>query len=398
VLGAVAIGIGVAALGVPFWASGLCFALCAFVTVTIAQEFVRGARVRQKATGSDLFTSLVGLFARSRRRYGGYVVHVGIVLAFLGFAGNGFKTEEQARLKPGQQVAVPPYVVLFKTISVTDDGRKQMVTAHVEASRKGKPLGKMYPARWFFRGKEDEPTTEIALRRSFADDLYVNLAGYELESQVAILQVTVNPLVNWIWFGVGVIIFGTGICLLPERTFAFATSRVPQGAVTTSLILLMLVSGGLARLHAQHVELPQTVTVVPRTPAEKNLQTELVCMCGTCGRKRIGECTCSVAAQMREEVGRLVAEGKTQDQVMAHFVAKYGSQEVLSRPIDRGFNRLAWFLPYAVGMIGVVVIGGVAWRWSHRAPNSAEPPAAPLPSTASAALETQLDDELRDLD
>jgi len=273
-----------------------------------------------------------------------------------------------------------------------------MVTAHVEASRNGTPLGKMYPARWFFRGREDEPTTEIALRRSFADDLYVNLAGYELESQAAILQVTVNPLVNWIWFGVGVIIFGTGICLLPERTFAFATSRVPQAAVTTSLILLMLVSGGLARIHAQHVELPQTVTVVPRTPVEKNLQTELVCMCGTCGRKRIGECTCSIAAQMREEVARLVAEGKTQDQVMAHFVAKYGSQEVLSRPIDRGFNRLAWFLPYAVGMIGVVVIGGVAWRWSHRAPNFSESPAEAAPSTASAALETQLDDELRDLD
>jgi cytochrome c-type biogenesis protein CcmF len=398
VLGGLAVGIAVVALGVPFWASGLCFALCAFVTVTIAQEFVRGARVRQKATGSDLFTSLVGLFARSRRRYGGYVVHVGIVLVFLGFAGNGFKTEEQARLKPGQQVAVPPYVVRFNTISVTDDGRKQMVTAHVEASRNGTPLGKMYPARWFFRGREDEPTTEIALRRSFADDLYVNLAGYELESQAAILQVTVNPLVNWIWFGVGVIIFGTGICLLPERTFAFATSRVPQAAVTTSVILLMLVSGGVARLHAQHVELPQTVTVVPRTPAEKNLQTELVCMCGTCGRKRIGECTCSIAAQMREEVARLVAEGKTQDQVMAHFVAKYGSQEVLSRPIDRGFNRLAWFLPYAVGVIGVVVIGGVAWRWSHRAPESLEAPAMPAAPTASAALETQLDDELRDLD
>ena len=95
----------------PFWASGLCFALCAFVTVTIVQEFVRGAMVRREATGSDLFTSLVGLFARSRRRYGGYVVHVGIVLIFLGFAGNGFKREEQVKLKPGQQVEVAPYIV-----------------------------------------------------------------------------------------------------------------------------------------------------------------------------------------------------------------------------------------------------------------------------------------------
>jgi cytochrome c-type biogenesis protein CcmF len=398
VVGAVVTGIAVVALGVPFWAAGLCFALCAFVTVTILQEFVRGTLVRRQATGSDLFTSLVGLFARSRRRYGGYVVHLGIVLVFLGFAGNGFKREEQVKLKPGQQVAVEPYVVQYKTISVTDDGRKQMVTAHLEASKNGQSLGQMYPARWFFRGREEDATTEIALRRSFADDLYVNLAGYELETMVAILQVTVNPLVNWIWFGVGIMIFGTGICLLPERTFAFATKAVPQGAVTTSLVLLMVLTGGWARLHAQHIEQPQTVAIIPRSPIEKNLQSELVCMCGTCGRKRIGECTCSIAAQMREEVARLAGEGKSQDEIMAHFVAKYGSQEVLSRPIDRGFNRLAWFLPYLVGVAGAVVVGGIAWRWSRRDERDAVDASTPATAQANADLETRLDDELRDLD
>jgi cytochrome c-type biogenesis protein CcmF len=398
VAGGLLTAVGIGALGVPFWASGLCFALCAFVTVTIAQEFWRGAKVRRDATGTDLFTSLVGLFARSRRRYGGYVVHVGIVLIFLGFAGNGFKREEQVKLKPGQQVEVAPYVVHYKTISVTDDGRKQMVTAHVEATKDGKPLGQMYPARWFFRGREEEATTEIALRRSFADDLYVNLAGYELQEMMAILQVTVNPLVNWIWFGVGIMILGTGICLLPERTFAFATKSVPQGAVTTSLILLMVFAGGVAHLRAQHVELGQTVAVVPRTPAERNLQTELVCMCGTCGRKRIGECTCSMAAQMREEVSRLIADGKTQDQIIAHFVAKYGSQEVLSRPIDRGFNRLAWFLPYAIGGLGFVVIGRIAWRWSRRHDAVPADESTPAGAQANPELETRLDDELRDLD
>jgi cytochrome c-type biogenesis protein CcmF len=397
-LGGVATGAGVVALGVPFWASGLCFALCAFVTVTILQEFVRGAQVRRQATGADLFTSLVGLFARSRRRYGGYVVHLGIVLIFLGFAGNGFKREEQVKLTPGQQVVVAPYVVHYKTISVTDDGRKQMVTAHVEAQKDGKSLGQMYPARWFYRGREEEATTEVALRRSFADDLYVNLAGYELQQMIAILQVTVNTLVNWIWFGVGIMILGTGICLLPERTFAFATKSVPQGAVTTSLILLMVYSGGLAHLHAQHVELPQTVAVVPRSQTEKNLQTELVCMCGTCGRKRIGECTCSMAAQMREEVARLVGEGMSQDQIVAHFVTKYGSQEVLSRPIDRGFNRLAWFLPYAIGGLGFVVIGRIAWRWSRRRDADAADAPAPAGTPARSELENRLDDELRDLD
>ena len=75
------------ALGFRVWASGLCFALCAFVAGTIVQEFWRGANVRRQNTGTDLFTALVGLVGRNKRRYGGYIVHVGIVLIFLGFAG-----------------------------------------------------------------------------------------------------------------------------------------------------------------------------------------------------------------------------------------------------------------------------------------------------------------------
>ena len=86
------------ALGIRVWASGICFALCAFVAVTIAQEFIRGAQVRKGATGTDIFTALIGLVARSRRRYGGYIVHLGIVLMFLGFAGQGFKQAKRALL------------------------------------------------------------------------------------------------------------------------------------------------------------------------------------------------------------------------------------------------------------------------------------------------------------
>ena len=75
--------------------------------------------MRQRATGTDLFTALVGLFARSRRRYGGYVVHLGIVLVFLGFAGNGFEREEEVMLKPGQQVDVGPYTVRYRARSAS---------------------------------------------------------------------------------------------------------------------------------------------------------------------------------------------------------------------------------------------------------------------------------------
>ena len=101
---------GALGLGMRVWASGICFALCALVMTTIVQEFVRRS-VRRDATGSDIFTALVGLVGRSKRRYGGYIVHVGIVLIFLGFAGEGFKKEQQALLKPGEEVTVGYFTV-----------------------------------------------------------------------------------------------------------------------------------------------------------------------------------------------------------------------------------------------------------------------------------------------
>jgi cytochrome c-type biogenesis protein CcmF len=393
-LAAVVVGAVVVYLGVPLWSSGLNFALCAFVTMAILQEFWRGAGVRREATGTDVFTALIGLVGRERRRYGGHIVHLGIVLVFLGFAGGGYEQEEKVSVLPGQEIAVGSYVVRYASLSVTDDGRKQMVTAQVEAFRDGTSLGTMYPARWFFRNREDEPTTEVALRRGFADDLYVVLAAYDVESQQAQIQVKVNPLVNWLWFGVGIMAIGTFIALLPERAFAFAAARAPAGAVTTSLLIVFLIgSGGLLR--AQHVESAQPAAIVSRTPLERTLQGEIVCMCGTCGRQRINECTCGTADEMRTELAGLVAKGLTHDQIIEHFVNKWGSQEVLASPIDQGFNRLAWFLPYAAGLVGVAAIGGLAVRWSRRQPVA---PSRESQTPASPALESKLDDELRDLD
>jgi cytochrome c-type biogenesis protein CcmF len=87
---ALAVSVGFVSLGVRVWSSGLCFALCAFVMATVVQEFHRGGMVRKEATGTDAVTATIGLVMRERRRYGGYIVHLGIVLMFLGFAGEGF--------------------------------------------------------------------------------------------------------------------------------------------------------------------------------------------------------------------------------------------------------------------------------------------------------------------
>jgi cytochrome c-type biogenesis protein CcmF len=241
----VATGAVVYALGVKVWASGLCFALSVFVIGTIVQELVRGALVRREATGTDLLTAMIGLVNRSRRRYGGYAVHLGIVVMFLGFAGEGFKQSEQVLLKPGQEARVGRYVVRHDAIKVTDDGQKQMITGHVTVFRDGKDLGTMYPAKWFFRKHEEQPTTEVAIRRSVAEDLYIVMPAFELKDQSATLEIVINPLVNWIWLGFGIMALGTGIALLPERAFTFAAARLPVAATTASAMLVALPLAGV---------------------------------------------------------------------------------------------------------------------------------------------------------
>jgi len=266
----------------------------------------------------------------------------------------------------------------------------------VSITRNGKALGQMHPAKWFFAKHEDQPTSEVAIRRAPGEDLYIVLAGYEVETQTATYAVTINPLVNWIWFGFAVMAIGTGLALLPESAFAFAAAKIPAGAATTSLLLLFVLLP--APVRAQHVENPQAVIVVPKSQLEKDLQSEIICMCGTCGRKRIGECTCSDAAAMRAEVARLVAEGKTREQIYAFYIAKYGSQEPLASPIDEGFNRLAWFFPYLIGATGAASIAVVAFRWSRRETAPDATPAAASDADDDLALRERLDDELRDLD
>ena len=394
-LAALVTGVTLVLLNFHVWSSGICFMLCSFVTVTIGQEFVRGAGVRQAATSSDMLTAIIGLVSRSQRRYGGYIVHIGIVLMFLGFAGEGYKLDEQVLLQVGQQVEVGKFTVRHDGISVNDDGQKQMITGTLTVLTDGAEVGQMYPARWFFNKHETEPTTEVAIRRRLSEDLYIVMAAFDMQDQSASFQITVTPLINWIWFGFSVLALGTGLALLPERTFSFALSKVPAGAATTSLVLLALALTPVG-VTAQHIESAHSVPVVPRSALERELGRELVCMCGTCGRKLIGECTCGTAAMMRNEVSELVDDGKTRDEVFQYFIAKYGSQEPLAMPLDEGFNRLAWLFPYLLGISGAVVVGTVALRWSSR---EASEEGVPLAATVvDAKLAARLDDELRNLD
>jgi cytochrome c-type biogenesis protein CcmF len=397
-LGALAVVV-LAVTGLHNWASLTCFALSAFVFGTMGQEFWRGTKVRKKNTGTDLFTALVGLVSRNKRRYGGYIVHLGIVSMFLGFAGSAYKLDEQVLLKQGQSAKVGRWEFRNDGIKVSDDGQKQMTTAYITVLENGKQIDSLYPARWVFHRHEDSPTTEVAIRRGFWEDLYIVLPATDptmMAAQTATLQIVVNPLVNWIWLGFGVIAFGTGIALLPERAYSFAMAKSASDLAGATAVMLLIVFLASPRLFAQtHDPNPTRTPTTATSELEKQMRREMVCICGDCAHYPLSECTCSRAAEMRAELAQQIALGKNRDQIREWVVQRYGSQEPLGAPIDKGFNRLAWLLPWTLGAGAAAAVGLVAIRWSKN--HQADEPESTA-TIADPELNERLDDELRNLD
>src|SRR4051794_3854717 len=384
---------------IPFWPSGLCFALCGFVNGTIGQEFIKGAGIRSRNTGTDLVTAMIGLVGRNKRRYGGYIVHVGITLICFGFAGNARKLDEQVQLKVGQEMKIGKYTIKSNGVKLADDGQKQMTTAYLSVFIDGKEVDGLYPAKWAYRRHEQEPTTEVAIRRTPAEDLYAVLGGYDLADQSVTLQVVVNPLVNWIWVGFGIMALGTGIALLPERSFAFALAKMPAeaAATTVAFLLLVLLTGGTT-VSAQGMagDVNTRTSFYARTPFEKQMQHEIVCTCGACGHQTLAECRkdpCGTSHEMRGQLAAMIDQNMNHDQIIQAFITKYGTEEMLGAPLDQGFSRLAWLFPYLVGATSAIAVGFAAVKWTRK-PDAGTSAAAPL----DAALEERIDDELRDLD
>jgi cytochrome c-type biogenesis protein CcmH/NrfF len=139
--------------------------------------------------------------------------------------------------------------------------------------------------------------------------------------------------------------------------------------------------------------------VVPRTELQKQLEAVIMCKCGGC-RATMGNCqmrpNCHGVNDQMVKLQAFLAQGMNREQVLAAFVADHGGQDILAAPIDKGFNRLAWALPYVVGLTSAAFIGLVAMRWTRRQDVVTDDAAAVTP--VDPALQARLDDELRDLD
>ena len=194
------------------------FAVISFVMAGICQEYVRGVRARNQATGEPWGRALVNLVNRNGRRYGGYVVHIGVLLVALGIIGNEFyQAEGQANLKPGESIAVANYTLTYQRLDDLRGPNFTEYSAPMSLKRGDRTIGQIVPKKHIYDKNEEQPMTEVGLRPGIAEDVYVVLAGFENGGATASFKVYINPLMTWMWIGGLMIILGVLMSAWPRR-------------------------------------------------------------------------------------------------------------------------------------------------------------------------------------
>jgi cytochrome c-type biogenesis protein CcmF len=205
--------------------------LAVLVGATVVSEFVRGGRVIARHIGSTLAAGMLQLTRRNTRRYGGYIVHFGVIVIMIGFAGAAFNRDVEQELGNGQQMSIGPYTLVCRSYTEDDNPNYRSQWAIIDVSKDGQPLATMYPERRFYKASQ-QTATMVANRSTIREDLYLVYSGLNDQTGRPIIRAHLNPLVLWIWIGVLIVIAGTGVALVPNMAAARVTApaRVPAAA------------------------------------------------------------------------------------------------------------------------------------------------------------------------
>ncbi len=220
--GAVAVALGMRSLSAI-----LVVSLAAFVGHTIVFEFHRGATARMATTSQTYARALLSLMAKNQRRYGGYIVHLGVVFMFIGITMSAvYRVEELHTVEPGESFSIGRYTMRYDGFRDLSDEHVARLAATLIVFEGGQEIATLEPEKRFYR-RPEQPATEVAFRSTLRDDLYVILGSVEQESSKATFQAYINPLVAWLWLGGIVLILGTALAIAP---FAPARERARQWA------------------------------------------------------------------------------------------------------------------------------------------------------------------------
>ncbi len=205
--------------GMTSFAAIMTFWMGAFVFAVTLYEFYKGALARHNRAGENIFVALFTLMGRNRRRYGGYIIHLGVIFMAVGIIGlEVFQTETQGSLALGESLELGPYTMVYKSLSEFDtDDNRNVSRAVVEIYEGDEFLTELYPRRDYFY-ESQQPMTIPGVRSTLEDDFYIILADWQpISTMDATFKVYHNPLVNWLWIGSIIFILGTFVAAWPEK-------------------------------------------------------------------------------------------------------------------------------------------------------------------------------------
>ncbi|RMF56751.1 MAG: heme lyase CcmF/NrfE family subunit [Calditrichaeota bacterium] len=203
----------------------LSFSLISFVLTGIVMEFYRGVRARKRVE-QNIFRAFINLILKHRRRYGGYIVHIGVMLIFIGITGSSaFKAEVEKTLRNGETINLKNYQLTFLGVDYYKTANAEVLNASFRVKKDNKDLGVITPAKEY-HPLQDQTMTEVAILSDYREDLYLILGG--VDDDAVYVKAHINPLVAWIWWGGYVLIIGTLIAMWPSKKREATQSPVPK--------------------------------------------------------------------------------------------------------------------------------------------------------------------------
>ena len=233
--GLAGLGTGLVALlaGLHSLSAVLVVSMAVFVLSTMTAEFYYGAAARSRVTGAAWPSALLDLVTRNQRRYGGYIVHLGVVFMFLGVTMSSvYRVEEIHTVDRGQEFQIGDYTLKYTNMETSSDDHMDRLIATLQVSRGGEVIDELKPEKRFYR-KPEQPATEVAFRSTLKEDLYVILGNLG-DNDTATFQAYVNPMVAWLWIGGIVLALGTLVCVLPLSTRREQEAPVPTARGTNA--------------------------------------------------------------------------------------------------------------------------------------------------------------------
>jgi cytochrome c-type biogenesis protein CcmF len=240
-IGAMAVGVAMIVYGVRPWMDIAYFyalmaaMLAALVALTVISEFIRGGRVIARHTGQSLLPSMLHLWHRNTRRYGGYIVHFGVAIVVIGVLGTHFNQDAEKEMGYGDKMSLGPYTLVCRSYTQEDNPNYGNEWAIIDVFRGGKQITTMYPERRFYKASQQTQTVPRIYATVREDlflvkDLYMVYEGINPDTGRPIIKVHLNPMVPWIWIGALVMIFGTITALFPNAApvRVTAAARVPE--------------------------------------------------------------------------------------------------------------------------------------------------------------------------